>query len=87
MLPARAGDGRVRLCPALSRSARKGVWAVLRDSSITLSSVKDAAARENLVIRPTAASTATIVTAIESSNSSRLNPLCFDIPRMFLKKS
>ena len=71
MLPARAGDGRVRLCPALSRSARKSVCAELRDSSIVLSSVNDAAAWANLVIRPTAASTATIVTAIEISNSSK----------------
>jgi len=86
MLPARGGEGRVRLCPALSISTRKRVCAALRDSSIVLSSVKAAALRANLVIRPSAASTATTVTAIEISSSSRLNPeFGFVVFRMFLK--
>lgn len=86
MLPARGGEGRVRLCPAFSRSARKRVCAAPRDSSIVLSSVNAAALRANLVIRPTAASTATTVTAIEMSSSSRLNPeLSLVVCRMFLK--
>ncbi len=74
MLPARGGEGRVRLWPALSRSARRSVCAVLRDSSIVLSSVNAAVLRANLVMRATAASTATTVTAIEMSSSRRLNP-------------
>ncbi len=87
MVPARAGEGRVRLCPALSRSVRKRDWAAPRDSSMMLTSVNDAAERANLVIKPTAASTATTVTAIDMSNSSRLNPeMCLFVARMFPKR-